>query len=99
MLACCSGDPGAEGALGRVIFPAPPVAVIGLPLDSAATTPLMVTSITLTAGLAASWKVAVATTPSARIAELTPKTRHVFPEQFSVFPDAFSEGPATTLTL
>src|SRR5580698_4330329 len=99
MAACCSGNPGAVGALGRVIFPVPPDAVMALPLASAATTPLTVISITLTDGLAASWNVAVATTPSAKVAVLTPKTRQVFPEQFSVFPDALIDAPAATVTL
>lgn len=49
-------------------------------------------------GFAAIWKVATATTPSAMVAAFTPKTRHVPPEQVTVFPAVLAETDATTVT-
>jgi hypothetical protein len=49
-------------------------------------------------GLAAIWKVAVATVPSAITVLLIPATRQLFPEQESDFPALVAAAPTATVT-
>ena len=56
------------------------------------------TPILVVDGLAAIWKVAVATVPSEKVLVLNPKAKHVFPAQLSILPAAVVEVPAVTET-
>jgi hypothetical protein len=49
-------------------------------------------------GVAAIWKVAVATVPFESAPVFSPDTRHVFPKQETDFPAADAASPVTTVT-
>ena len=84
--------------VGIVIVPLPPVAGRVVPATLDATTPVMDTGMLVVEGLAAIWKVAVATTPSENVLVLSPNARQVLPEQSSDLPAPVVEDPAVTLT-
>ena len=89
---------GVTWAAGRVMVPDPPLAGIESPIAVDATTPVTCTGMVVVDGLAAIWKVAVATVPLAMAVELKPNTRQVFPLHVMLFPALTAEGPATTVT-
>jgi hypothetical protein len=81
------------------IDPALPDEAIELPFGSETWIPVIWIGIGFAAGLAATWKVAVATVPAPITVESMPHTMQVVPEQETDLFAAVAALPTTTLTL
>ncbi len=87
------------GGAGREIVPELPLAGIESPAAVEATALVTCTGIDVVDGFDATWKVAVATVPSAIAVLLKPRSRQLFAEHVMLLPALVAAGPATTVTL